>query len=383
MSPVIRSLGCTLQRNFSVLFWVPILVLAPLLSLGEGPTEVALRLAIVVGLVASSVTAVLTSDPEHQGRTPYVALACLAALVVVGSTQGVGWLSPWILLVITTPAVVRGWLGWALLPVITAGEMVASWAAGDRGAVFWTTAGGVLLAGIATTSFLRLIEAVEQLRRTRNELARVAVLEERERFSRDLHDLLGHTLSVMVVKAEAVRRLIERDPATAAAHAADIEHVGRQALVDVREAVDAMRAPDLGEELEGARRALDAAGIRAEVTEWSEPAGDHAEETLAWVVREGVTNVLRHSGAGRCRVELSTGADDWLLTVSDDGVGGPPESGRRGGLEGLRRRVAAVGGRLDVERGRDGFRLVARVPVDGPVDGTVESTVDVTTRRGR
>ncbi len=150
------------------------------------------------------------------------------------------------------------------IPVITACEMVASWLLGDRGAIFWTTAGGVLLAGIATTSFLRLIETVEELRRTRNELARVAVVEERERFSRDLHDLLGHTLSVMVVKAEAVRRLAGRDPEAAAAHAADIEQVGRQALVDVREAVDAMRVPTLADELDGARRALDAAGIRAD-----------------------------------------------------------------------------------------------------------------------
>jgi two-component system sensor histidine kinase DesK len=271
--------------------------------------------------------------------------------------------SPWILLIITTPVVVRGWAGWAAIPVIGAGAALVSWLDGDRGATFIYTALGVLLAGVATTSFLRLSETVEELRRTRTELARVAVVEERERFSRDLHDLLGHTLSVIVVKAQAVRRLAGSDPAAAAEHAADIEQVGRQALTDVRQAVDAMRAPTLDDELDGARRALEAAGIRAEVAPFDVRVSAGANETLAWVVREGVTNVLRHSGAGTCRVELTNGNGALRLSVSDDGVGGPAVAdGRQGGLDGLRRRVLAAGGQLDVEPGADGFRLVARVP---------------------
>ena len=131
----------------------------------------------------------------------------------------------------------------------------------------WTEGFVVLLAGLASAAFAALLDTVAELRRTRAELARVAVAEERERFSRDLHDLLGHTLSVMVVKAQAVRRLAAQDPDAAAAHAADIEQIGRQALVDVRQAVDAMRAPTLAEELDGARRALDAAGIATTVEE--------------------------------------------------------------------------------------------------------------------
>ena len=358
-----RSLACSVQRFASVLVWLPVLVLGPLLSLGDDPAQMAFRLLLVGVMGAACVTAVLTSDPVRQGPRPYVALGVLAAAVVVGSTQGEGWLSPWILLVITTPAVLRGWQSWAAIPVITAGSMTASWLVGDRGAAFWLTAGGVLLAGIATTSFLRLVETVEELRRTRNELARVAVVEERERFSRDLHDLLGHTLSVMVVKAEAVRRLAGRDPEAAAAHAADIEQVGRQALMDVRQAVDAMRAPTLDDELDGARRALEAAGIRAEVPPFDGRVSERAGETLAWVVREGVTNVLRHSGAGNCRVEVSNGNGELRLSVSDDGVGGPPlTNGRHGGLDGLRQRVVAAGGQLDVGPGAEGFLLVASIP---------------------
>ena len=187
----------------------------------------------------------------------------------------------------------------------------------------------VLLSGVASTGFLRLIETIEELRRTRKELARRAVAEERERFSRDLHDLLGHTLSVMVVKAQAVRRLADRDPTAAAEHASDIERVGREALDEVREAVDAMRALTLNEELDGARRALDAAGIRTEVSSYDGPLPAQADQAFAWVVREGATNVLRHSGADRCRFELRDGDGQLELTVADDGVGGPAVSAGR------------------------------------------------------
>jgi two-component system sensor histidine kinase DesK len=229
----------------------------------------------------------------------------------------------------------------------------------------WTEGFVVLLAGSANAAFTALLDTVAELRRTRAELARVAVAEERERFSRDLHDLLGHTLSVMVVKAQAVRRLAAQDPDAAAEHAADIERIGRQALVDVRQAVDAMRAPTLAEELDGARRALDAAGIVTTVEESVAPPSD-ADEVLAWVVREGATNVLRHSGASACRIALTDVDGRIALTIADDGVGGPSAPAyRTGGLEGLRDRVVSAGGALDVGPSDDGFRLVATLPGGG------------------
>ena len=125
--------------------------------------------------------------------------------------------------------------------------------------------------------------------------------EERERFSRDLHDLLGHTLSVMVVKAQAVRRLVPHDPDAAAEHAADIEQIGRQALVDVRETVDAMRAPTLAEELDG-RATRPGRGRDRDRRSATAGPPTRRSEVLAWVVREGATNVLRHSGASACRI---------------------------------------------------------------------------------
>jgi two-component system sensor histidine kinase DesK len=220
---------------------------------------------------------------------------------------------------------------------------------------------------LASTAFTRLLETVSELRHTRAELARVAVTEERERFSRDLHDLLGHTLSVMVVKAQAVRRLAPIDPAAAAEHAADIERIGRTALLDVRQAVDAMRAPSLPEELVGARDALESAGIRTTI-EASPDLPEDAGAVLAWALREAVTNVLRHSAASACTITVTEHDGRWELVVTDDGVGAPtrPHEGslaRAGGLDGLRDRVRAADGSLDASSTGNGFRVAASVPI--------------------
>ena len=364
MNRVATSDGCSVQRQASVLVWLPVLLLGPVLSLHGAGGSVAIQVGLILAVATSVVIAVRTSRPTGQGRAPYVALGVLAAATVAGSTQGSAWLAVWILLALTVPAVLRGWWLAVAIPLVALGAMWAVWDSGDASPdSIWSQGFVVMLSGLASTGFLRLIETIEELQRTRKELARRAVAEERERFSRDLHDLLGHTLSVMVVKAQAVRRLADRDPTATAEHALDIERVGRHALDEVREAVDAMRRLTLDEELEGACRALDAAGIRTEVSSYEGPLPAQADQAFAWVVREGATNVLRHSGAGRCRFELRDGDGQLELTVADDGVGGPAVSaGREGGLDGLRRRLVAAGGRLDVEPGSDGFRLTARIP---------------------
>ena len=197
----------------------------------------------------------------------------------------------------------------------------------------WSEGFVVVLAGLASSAVISLIDTVSELRRTCAELARAAVADERERFSRDLHDLLGHTLSVMVVKAQAVRWLAGTDDVAVVEHASDIEEIGRQALVDVRRAVDAMR-PDAPDELDNARRALAAAGIETTVT--GDPGAGDTDEVLAWVVREAAaTNVLRHSGASTCRIELAERGGRLALAVTDDGVGAPSTpTVRFGGLDG-------------------------------------------------
>ncbi|NGN93144.1 sensor histidine kinase [Nocardioides sp. KC13] len=353
------GLKCHLQRHGVVLVWLPVLLLFPLLNLSGDVLPAMGQIVLVLAIGAAAAALVVT------GRVP-VLLPVLVVLIVLAALQGEGWQTVWGVLAIVAPAVLRGWRLLVAIAAATVGVTVSIAVIEGVGDTYLLSVGGTLLSGVTTTSFLRLIEAVEQLRRTREELARVAVAEERARMSRDLHDLLGHTLSVMVVKAEAVRRLAARDPEAAAAHAADIEEVGRAALADVRVAVDQMKTLSLADELDGARRALDAAGIRTSVTVAPPEVPDIAGQALAWVVREGATNVLRHSGAATCRFELTEGGGEFRLAVVDDGGGGPVGASgageRSGGLEGLRQRLLAVDGRLDVQPGEDGFRLEARVP---------------------
>lgn len=359
--------GCSWQRNASVLVWTPVLLLAPVLDLHGGTGEVAFRVAVIAVIAGSAVIVALSGGPPWRDPRAYLALTTLVAATFAGGTHvSSQWLPVWVLLANALAAVMRGRLLVLAILVVAAASMWAAWAVKPhQSSRVFTEGFVVLLAAVANAAFTALLDTVAELRRTRAELARVAVAEERERFSRDLHDLLGHTLSVMVVKAQAVRRLASRDPDAAAEHAADIEQIGRQALIDVRQAVDAMRAPTLAEELDGARRALGAAGIATAVEGSVMPSAD-ADEVLAWVVREGATNVLRHSGASTCRIALTDLGERIALTITDDGVGGPstPEF-RTGGLEGLRDRVVSAGGALVVKPSNDGFRLVATLPGRG------------------
>lgn len=363
MTAVATWLRRAWRNNGSAVVWAPVLLLIPLLELGGSALTVAVQVGLVLVIAGCAVTIVLDGRPGPVSGWVYFALSTQLSATLAGAQHGAEWLSTWILLALVLPSVLAGrWL--ALGIVATAvGALWASWLTGaslERSAFH---AFPVLLAGIANAVFLRLITTVEELHRTREELARKAVAEERDRFSRDLHDLLGHTLSVMVVKAQAVRRLTERDPLAAAGHAEDIEQVGRTALLEVREAVDATRATTMDDELSAAERALDAAGIRSRISRDGSPGGADTDRALAWVVREAVTNVLRHSGAGTCAIAVRRTGGHLVLTVKDDGVGGPVvPAERQGGLDGLRRRLGAVGGWLEAGPHDDGFLLTAQVP---------------------
>jgi two-component system sensor histidine kinase DesK len=169
------------------------------------------------------------------------------------------------------------------------------------------------------------------------ENARLAVAEERGRFARDLHDILGHSLTVITVKAELANRLLDVDPARAKAELEDLERLSRDALADVRRAVEGYRVTLPGE-IARAREALLAADIDAELPNSTDEVPSELRELFAWTVREGVTNVIRHSGARRCIVRLSA----TRVEVCDDGTG--HESTERGhGLDGLRERATAAG----------------------------------------
>ncbi|WP_455712228.1 sensor histidine kinase [Streptomyces eurythermus] len=275
---------------------------------------------------------------KRESVSNRVALGLLG-LVTTGLALGYGgnWLMFFPLLGLATGATLRGpWVGRAgLLLTLYAGAI--SWLRAG-----WDEATGIayatFLSSMVTAAILGLSEAVRELRAAREELARRAVEKERLRFSRDLHDLLGHTLSVVVVKSEAARRLASRDLDAALTQIADIETVGRQALTEIREAVTGYREGSLATELTRARSALSAASVRPVVRQSGTPLAPETEALLGWVVREAVTNVVRHSDATRCEITVESAAERVRLTVTDNGTGasggGVPDAGASGGESG-------------------------------------------------
>jgi two-component system sensor histidine kinase DesK len=219
-----------------------------------------------------------------------------------------------------------------------------------------------LLVGLTAVAGRLLIQANQQLSQAREQIARLAVGEERLRFARDLHDLLGHSLSVIALKSELAGRLIKTTPGLAAHEVEDIEKVARDALHEVREAVAGYRQPTLAAELAGAKEALTAAGIAFHVDNDHAPLPPAVEAVLAWSVREGVTNVMRHSQAQRCAVRIANKDGVAMVEVVDNGRGGTPEAGS--GLHGLRERVLERGGTLTAESlPHEGFRLRVTLPL--------------------
>ncbi|CAM5297251.1 Sensor histidine kinase OS=Streptomyces tendae OX=1932 GN=GUR47_10930 PE=4 SV=1 [Streptomyces tendae] len=300
----------------------------------------------------------------REAPSTRLALAAMALVTcALALAYGGSWLLFFPLLGLAAGAALRGrWLGrWGWSLAVAAGA-VAGVKDGWNGL---NIAYGTFLSTMVTAAILSLSDAVRQLRAAREELATRAVAEERLRFSRDLHDLLGHTLSVIVVKSEAARRLAPRDLDAALTQITDIESVGRQALTEVREAVTGYREGSLGTELDRARSALSAADVDPVVHRSGPPLPPQAEALLGWVVREAVTNVVRHSGASRCEIAVAGSADRVRLTVTDNGTGAALSSQGPGtGLTGLRERLATAGGSLTAGvEPRGGFSVTAELPV--------------------
>lgn len=225
-----------------------------------------------------------------------------------------------------------------------------------------------LAIGFMMFAFRRLMELNADLRSAREEVARLAVSEERLRFARELHDLVGHSLSVIALKAELAERLLARDPARAAEHVTDVKNVARTALTEVREAVSGYRQPTLVDELAGARMALRAAGIEADLEGADVALPPEVEAVLAWTVREGTTNVIRHSGATSCRIAVQPGLASASAEIVDDGlVAGAAPAAPGNGLAGLRERAEQLAGRIEAGPGpQGGFRLLVTVPLRRP-----------------
>ena len=211
----------------------------------------------------------------------------------------------------------------------------------------------ILIAALAVWGISQLVQRNNQLAQAREEITSLAVSQERLRFSRDLHDILGHSLTVITLKAELAGRLVQADPARAEQEIAEVERLARTALADVRSTAAGYRNVSLAGELASARSALDAAGIEAELAGAVDDVPGERLELFGWAVREGVTNVVRHSGARHCRVAINSAAAE----ITDDGTG-PDGSQAGNGLTGLRERAEAAGAQLLVGRTDDGgFRL--------------------------
>jgi two-component system sensor histidine kinase DesK len=221
----------------------------------------------------------------------------------------------------------------------------------------------VIAFGVILVAVRRLMELVQELDAARAQVADLAASEERLRISRDLHDLLGHNLSVVALKSQLAQRLLSRDRAAAEGEMRDIESVARTSLQEARAAVQGLRTASLASELDRARDALLAAGITPEVHR-TRPLPARAETLLGFAAREGATNVIRHSGARRCTITVRAIGEVAELEVRDDGVGAAKGNGAGSGLRGLAERMAEAGGTLDagpLEEG--GFRMVASVPL--------------------
>jgi two-component system sensor histidine kinase DesK len=252
----------------------------------------------------------------------------------------------------------------------------------------------ILVAAVAMWGVALLIQRNAQLAAAQEEIARLVRAEERSRFGRDLHDILGHSLTVVAVKAELAGRLARTAPERAEAEIADMEHIAREALADVRAAAAGYREVTVAGELASARTALTAAGIQAHLPAGPAHVPQRKQEIFGWAIREGVTNVVRHSGATHCSIRVASHE----IEITDDGSGpvraapngsgygksdcdrigdplgaesararlragvpGGPVGGH--GLAGLRERAAAVGGSVIVgHSAAGGFALRVRVP---------------------
>ena len=223
-----------------------------------------------------------------------------------------------------------------------------------------------VLVGAATVHLAEAGRQESALKLSQTEVRRLAAVAERERIARDLHDLLGHTLSVIAIKAELAAKLVARGDAQAEREIRDVETISRDALREVREAVAGFRRADLDGELAAARLACEARGIQLAVDRPPIDVPPDREAVLAMCLREAITNVVRHSDARHCRVGLAREGPQIGLTVADDGVGGVIREGS--GLSGMRERVERAGGEMGLDS-TGGVALSVRLPAEAGPQG--------------
>jgi len=250
---------------------------------------------------------------------------------------------------------------WVGLGVIGSIGAVESWLLYHSGwALFYSSLFPVII-GAGNTFFAERNRMNRRLRKANEEIEHLATVAERERIARDLHDVLGHTLSVITLKSELAGKLIDRDPQRAGKEIREVEQISRQALSDVRDAIRGYRAKGLAAELVQAKATLETAGVNVQcdaATTLQLPAIQ--ESVLSLAVREGVTNVLRHARATNCRVRIEQQNGSCRLEIADDGQGFVSMEGN--GLRGMRERVEMLGGTLE-RHNKSGTTLTITLPL--------------------
>ena len=286
-------------------------------------------------------------------------LIVVGALTATGAAFGVGPQS--LQLVVFLAVVLAFSLPWkaAIGPIaILAGtlflvpRMLPSWSASADAWIAVLGAGGACVFGRYIMEQRRVARILEQ--RTHE----LEINEERNRMARDMHDILGHSLTVIALKSELAARLVDVAPDQTRVELAEVQSLARSALADVRATVNSYRELSLAGELARATNVLTSAGVRADLPLTVEVVDPELRELFAWVVREGVTNVVRHAHASRCKVELTTDS----IEVVDDGIGlNSAAAGDGHGLEGLRQRCQDNGADLTIETPSSGSGTVLRV----------------------
>lgn len=343
------------------------------------PVRRYLGLGTLIAFAAVFVVTFAQSRRRADRQVPRV--FALTALIVEAALIGFGYysiggLASALLIYLAVMAVFLLPLraGWAVVAVAVVASVAVPAMRGWR--PDGSLAFQIFVSALAAFGVTQIIQRNIQLAEARNELTRLALADERNRFARDLHDILGHSLTVVAVKAELAGRLAALDPARAEAEIGDVERIARQALADVRAAAAGYREVTLDGELASARTALAAAGIAADLPDQDISGIPRLrQELFGWAVREGVTNVIRHSGATRCVIRVSP--DE--VEISDDGTGpgqcprasaaqaadldtGPDPLPSGHGLNGLRERAAAAGATIGIARSAlGGFALRVRM----------------------
>jgi two-component system sensor histidine kinase DesK len=379
------------SRAAALLVWLGFILVPPVTAVAERGASAGHWLAVTAAVAFSAIYVSLVMiwfDPGRR-RTAYLLAGSLLAIAItltIADRAGWGFLFSYCAACAALAA--PAGYGFTAVLAITAVAVGSELAAGGSGGAAAGYGASTVGVGLLLVLMRDLRVRNQELQEARAELALTAVARERERFARDLHDLLGHSLSVIALKAELAGRLLPERPEQAARELGEVEGVARAALVEVRQAVSGYRRPTLEGELTGARMALSAAGIEAVVDRDAAVVAfdPEVEAVLAWAVREGATNVIRHSGAGRCTVTITAGLSAAEVEVVDDGPGAASVNGSGAGsgadpgagsgadpgaggngIDGLRERAEAMRGRIEAGRlPGGGFRLAVSVPVGGP-----------------